>query len=193
MLKLAKLEKIMKRTLLSAVLSLFAALFAIGASAQEASLLGTWHTHFSGKEADEEEGHNYKMGLTARETLTMNEGTFLRKITIKVTINAVPKKGGSATETKLTVRGSIPGTWTRNGNSLTLTPSKDVSPDISIDTEYFNGFLKPLVLAIVKRETKSELRQVDKKTILSLTDQELVVKDVVRRKRKDSDISTYTR
>ena len=181
----------MKRILLTASLCLAALLFAIGAKAQEAPLTGTWRTHFTGNEEDEEEGHNYKMKLRANETLTLGEGTFLRKMNIKVFINAVGKKGEGVTETTLNVKGAIHGTWTRSGSRLTLTPSRDVSVDI--ESESFKGILKPLVLAIVKREFKSEMRQTDKKVILSLTDKELVVKDVVPRKRKNGETTTYTR
>ena len=164
----------MKRILLIGSLLLAAA---IGASAQ--SLIGTWTTRFS--ETEQQDGAVTTMEGT--DLLVLTESTFTRTASFTVTISS----GTDPVNIKITANGTVPGTWTRKGDQLTLTPDKKAKPQIDVTTENAPEFISTIFSEQLRKEVKSALKESETGTIVSLTDKELSIRD------DEGEILVYTR
>lgn len=154
-------------------------LVSIGGFAQDSSdLAGTWTANISEKEAESNDDADVEMGLEATDNLTFTGNNYSEKTVFVMTIAGTSKKTSENVNMKLTVTGAIKGSWTLDGNVLTLTPDKKSKPVIDVQTSELPGMLKTLLVGPIKKELKSAIMEVSRYEVLSASATELVVKEI---------------
>ncbi|MBQ3765691.1 MAG: hypothetical protein II874_03010 [Bacteroidales bacterium] len=160
----------MKRLILT-----FATLLA-GVLAFAQSLEGTW----TGKENLEDNSDGADVSATATVSYTIKGESYSTKMLVVMDMSA-EAEGGEVTM-KITITGSNAGTWARQGNILTFTPDKRSKPKIDVKVEGIPSVLASMLIAPAKRELSKGLKETERYKIISLTDKELVLEDILTEK-----------
>ncbi len=158
------------------ILTMAAILASVLAFAQ--SLEGTW----TGKMAMDDDSQGADVAATATGTYTFSGNTFTEKMLVVVDMSA--EKDGETVTMVITISGKNNGTWTRKGDVLTLTPDKKSKPVVDMKVEGIPSFLAGMLSAPIKKELNKSLKEVDQMKIISLTDKELVIEDILTEKEK---------
>jgi hypothetical protein len=87
---------------------------------------------------------------------------------------------------KVTVKGSIKGTWTYVDGILSMVPDKKAKPNIEVESEGLPGIAKTLLVAPLKKEIKDALLEPEKEHVVSLTETEMVLREIPDPKKKDT-------
>ena len=156
-------------------------------------LVGTWIAQDSESQSDNTEGVDTDLDMTAIDTITLNaDNTYTDALQMDVTIDG-SKEGKSVTLT-LQVLGSMNGTWTYKDNILTLTPDKKAKPKVTVKNDNFPALLRMMLVKPLTKETQNALKEVSSYQVLSVTANELTLKDYVdpssKKKVKEQELET---
>ena len=160
----------MKRFLLTVA----AVLASVLAFAQ--SLEGTW----TGKDKMDDSSEGADVSATATVSYTLKGESYSTKMLLVMDLSA--EKEGEKVTMKITITGSHAGTWNRQGDILTFTPDKKAKPKIDVKVEGIPSFLASMLVAPAKREVSKALKETERYKVVSLTDKELVLEDILTEK-----------
>ena len=161
-------------------LALTIAAILAGVLAFAQSLEGTW----TGKMAMDDNSQGADVAAKGTGTYTFAGDTFTEKMLVVIDMST--EKDGKSVTMKVTITGSNSGTWTRKGDVLTLTPDKKSKPVVDVKVEGIPSFLAGMLSGPIKKELNKSLKEVDQMKIISLTDKELVIEDILTEKEKKS-------
>jgi hypothetical protein len=153
------------------ILTLTAVLVSVLAFAQ--SLEGTW----TGKENLEDNSNGADVSATATVSYTIKGESYSTKMLVVMDMSA-ESEGGEVTM-KITITGSNAGTWARQGNILTFTPDRKSKPKIDVEVEGIPSVLASMLVGPAKRELAKDLKEPERYRIISLSDKELVLEDIL--------------
>ena len=142
------------------------------------SLEGTW----VGKMMMDDNSQGADVVATGTGTYTFAGSTFTERMVVVMDLSA--EKEGTTVTMKITITGSNAGTWTRKGDVLTLTPDKKAKPKVDVKVEGIPSFLAGMLTGPIKKELTKSLKEVDEMKIISLTDRQLVIEDILTEKEK---------
>ena len=162
----------MKRLILT-----FVAILA-GALAFAQSLEGTW----VGKENLSDNSDGTDVDAKATETYIIKGDSYTAKLQVVMDLSA--EKDGKEVVMKITLTGSNAGTWTRKGDVLTFTPDKKSKPKVDVKVEGIPSVLASMLTGPIKKELNKTLKEPEQFKIISLTDKELVLEDILTEKER---------
>ena len=163
----------MKRFLVSAILLL------LGLALSAQSLTGKWTLPESDVEED--------LSMTGTEVLDLREnGSFEHTLAVQIVM-----KMDEETTFHVSMLISAPGSWTREGETLTLKPVRNKAKAEIVDTD-MPGIIKTLFANSIKNELLKELRKPITARIVSVTEDKLVLLDPDE-KDPANQLSEYTR
>lgn len=162
----------MKRLILTVV----AVLAGVLAFAQ--SLEGTW----VGKENLKDNSDGADVTAKATETFIIKGEAYTSKLQVVMDLSA--EKEGKKVTMIITLTGSNTGTWTRKGDVLTFTPDKKSKPKVDVKVEGIPSVLASMFAGPIKKELTKALKETDDYKIISLTDKELVLENILTEKEK---------
>lgn len=160
----------MKRLILT-----FATLLA-GVLAFAQSLEGTW----TGEENMNDNSDGAEVSASATVSYIIKGETFSTKMTAIMDMSAETE--GEEVTMRITITGSNAGTWNRRGDILTFIPDKRSKPKIDVKVEGIPSVLASMLIAPAKRELSKGLKETERYKIISLTDKELVLEDILTEK-----------
>ena len=173
----------MKKTLFA----LFLALLFSSAAFGQASILGTWRTEFSESESGQEEDVSAEFSVKAFDEFTLSGNTYSRNFSMVMNISGESTKDTQRLDMKVTVKGSIKGTWTYVDGILSMVPDQKAKPNIEVESEGLPGIAKTLLVAPLKKEIKDALLEPEKEHVVSLTETEMVLREIPDPKKKDTE------
>ena len=160
------------------ILTLVAVLAGVPAFAQ--SLEGTW----VGKENLKDNSDGADVSAKATETYTFKGETYTAIMQVVMDLSA--EKEGKSVTMKITITGSNTGIWARKGDVLTFTPDKKSKPKVDVKVEGIPSVLASMLTGPIKKEITKALKERDDYKIISLTDKELVLENILTEKEKKS-------
>ena len=160
------------------ILTLAAVLAGVLAFAQ--SLEGTW----VGKETLKDDSQGADMSAKGTVSYTFRGESYTVKLQVVMDLSA--EKEGKKVTMIVTLTGSNNGSWTRKGDVLTFTPDKKSKPKVDVKVEGIPSVLASMLTGPIKKEMTKALKETDSYKIISLTDKELVLEDILTEKEKKS-------
>ena len=144
------------------------------------SLDGTWTASQSFNEKRDTADVSMKISLEGSETFIISGSSFTS--IEKAIVNIAAAHEGEDMTMGATVTGKISGTVTREGDVLTFTPAKKAKPEITVETENIPGILKAMLITPIKSEMNKSLKETDRARIISLSDNEMVLEEILTEK-----------
>lgn len=179
----------MKRLVLISILMLPLVSFA------QAGLDGTWNNTTSETEKNEKQ--------KAESEITMSADYTFKGDTYSIVMHCLVNFTSLEKEASLNIKvtGSHSGTLKREGDRLTLIPDKKKKPEVEVtssaDGLKGGNLVKTLLSGPLKREVSNAMKIPESYRIVSLTDTELVLEDIldpIETKRGETpEIETFTR
>ena len=175
----------MKRILLTLV----ASAMCVVAFAQN-PLVGTWVFFEKDSESGNTDGVDTDLDMTVTDNLTINaDNTYTEVLQMDVAMSGA--KEGKTVTLSLTVVGSMNGAWTYEGNILTLTPDKKSKPKVTVKNDNFPALFRMMLVKPLTKEVQNGLKEVNTSQVLSVTANELTLKEYVdpssKKKGKEED------
>ena len=140
------------------------------------SLEGTW----TGIEKMDDASSDADYDATAITSYTLKGESYTANLRMDVDISA--EKEGKSLTMKITVTGSNSGTWTCVGDNLSFTPGKGSKPKIDVKVKGIPSAFASMFVAPIKKELSKALKDPEQYKIISLTDKELVLEDILTAK-----------
>ena len=149
------------------ILTLFAVVFLTGTLAFSQSLEGRW----TGSLFETSTEGDDVMSMTADYTYTFTGNTYnlFMDTTVDMGIPDVPP---------FQVLVTIVGTWTREGDVLTLVPARKPKPKAELRADGMPGILRAIIANPIKKDLVKELQDTESYEILILTDTALTLKEL---------------
>ena len=150
-------------------------------------LNGTWYYEETKSKSmeDAEGGGTVTMAVTyqfADDTFSMTMAARLKMDLKSKDANGAPTDAAFL----IAFSGSVDGTLVRQGSLLTLTPAKGKTPQVDVDFDAQGvpggGLMKSMVAGPVKKQLNAELKEVRRYRILSLSETELTLEEVLAEK-----------
>jgi len=158
------------------ILTFATAIFCLAAYAQ-IPITGTWEYYEQDSDSSSEDGVDTDMQMNATDLIVLKEdNSFDHSAKMEVVVQG--KKDGKVINFTLTITAAIDGSWTKEGDILTLTPGKKSKPKVDVKSENFPVLLRMMLVKPITKEITKAIKEVDTYQILSVTDKELTLKDV---------------
>ncbi|MCH5173607.1 MAG: hypothetical protein J1D85_05310 [Bacteroidales bacterium] len=159
------------------------ALFAQG------SIDGTWIFSETENKAFDESGGNGKLNYINTMTFKFSGDGYTMKVStsVQMDLNGEGKDGTPVNAVfNIKVSGSNGGKFSRDGNRLTLTPAKGSKPQVDVDADVQGvpggSLMKSMISGPIKKEFNEELKRVQNFRIVSLSQTELTLEDILTEK-----------
>ena len=160
-------------------LTIIGLLMAVLSSAQ--SLDGTWNTDLQFGEQKDSANVSVALTLDGHDRYVISGNTFKEQVKAVFLINA--EKEDKKVSMSATITCKNAGTLARTGDIIVFTPNKGSKPEVSIVTDKdFPGLLKTMLVNPMKNEIVRELKKESKFRLVSLTDTEMVLEDILTEK-----------
>ena len=144
----------------------------------QTSIDGTWS--YTQKELEKDDKQGAEAEITMVLTYVFSGNSY------NVKIHCVMDLGFEQGVLSVNADGTHSGTLVRNGDVLTLTPDKRKKPQVDVTTSADNvpggGLIKTLVVGPFKREITNGLKEEEKLRIISITQNQLVMEDILTEK-----------
>ena len=171
------------------ILLLISALLLGFAAFAQAGLDGTWYCEQKENEkADSEEATgDISMVLAVTYRFSGNSFSMDMQGRIDMDLSGKDKNGKDMNAVFLIqIDGSNSGTMARSGDTITLTPASGQKPKVNVTTDVKGvpggGLLKAMLVGPLKKEITSSLKETESYKIISLTEKELVLEDILTQK-----------
>ncbi|MBO4557985.1 MAG: hypothetical protein J5693_05205 [Bacteroidales bacterium] len=168
-------------------------------SAAAQTINGTWSYTDNAKDKVEEQGARGDIEMTSHVRFRFNGEAFSQKVTAVATIKFKSKdKDGNPEEVDFVIEITCThsGTLAYDGSTLVLTPAKGQKPKVEVTTNMDDmpggGIIKTMVVGPVKKSIISELKEVQNYKVLSLTDTELTLQDILTEKQIKKGVKSQT-
>jgi len=161
----------MKRRTLSIVLAL---LMVLPVCAQ--SLEGTWSATEDLNEKDASSEAEVK--ATGTTTYIFSADSFKAEMGAVMDMSG-KAESGEAVNVIIKLNGANNGTWSMDGEILTLTPDKKSKPKVTLDFEGMPAILANMLSGPIKKEITKALKEAEQYRVVSLTDSELTLESIL--------------
>lgn len=170
------------------ILLITALLLGFAAFAQ-AGLDGTWYCEQKENEKADSEEATGDISMVLAVTYRFSGSSFSMDMQgrIDMDLNGKDKNGKDMNAVFLIqIDGSNSGTMARIGDTITLTPASGQKPKVNVTTDVKGvpggGLLKTMMVGPLKKEITSSLKETESYKIISLTEKELVLEDILTQK-----------
>ena len=144
------------------------------------SLNGTWVATQAMDQQKDSANVSMKVALEDYITFTIEGLSCTSMEKVILVINASDDKNDLNMGATITV--NAPGTLVRDGDILTITPAKKPKPEVKVEVQNIPGIMKALLVNPIKKEIEKSLKEPSKYRIISLTDSEMVLEDILTEK-----------
>ena len=177
-------EKEMRR-IIAAIIYFF--LSVLAAMAGDSFFHGTWVGIRNETDVRNYDGVDAFSDVSSSITMNFSEDGYTQTVNVVLTMKLNRKGGDVEGSLKVVAKSTHLGTWDSNEGVLSLSPEKKKKPKVVIETESKDfpggGLVRSIVASVVKKDILRHITFPSSYKILSQTDNQMTLKDLVVAKR----------